>query len=206
MVIDHQPPETSRGLRGQRSGRSEVISEECPRVLVLNGGSSSGKSTLARSLQDVLHGYWLRLGVDTLIEAAPAKLLGLGGLELAADGSVGVGADFVEVERQWRSGIAAMAAAGAHILVEDNFVSGPVAQQRWQEALSGIVVGWVGVRCAPHIAAAREAERVDRIAGMAASQADSVHIGITYDLVVDTGGTSPEDLALVIRHNFCDCE
>jgi chloramphenicol 3-O phosphotransferase len=197
---------TSSGLRGQRSGRSEVISKACPQVLVLNGGSSSGKSTLARSLQDVLHGYWLRLGVDTLIEAAPAKLLGPGGLELAADGSVGVAADFVEVERQWRSGIAAMAAAGAHVLVEDNFVSGPVAQQRWRKALSGIVVGWVGVRCAPHIAAAREAERGDRIAGMAASQADSVHLGITYDVVVDTGGTSPEDLALAIRQNFCDCE
>ena len=179
------------------------MNEGCPRVLVLNGGSSSGKSTLARSLQDVLDGYWLRLGVDTLIDAAPTKLLRLGGLHLADDGSVGVGADFVEVERQWRSGVAAMAAAGAHILVEDNFVSGPVAQQRWKEALRGIAVGWVGVRCAPRIASAREAGRGDRIAGMAASQADSVHDGITYDLVVDTGVTTPEDLAHLVRAYFC---
>jgi len=171
---------------------------------VLNGGSSSGKSTLARSLQDVLPGYWLRLGVDTLIEAAPARLLTRGGLELADDGSVGVGADFVEVERQWRSGVAAMAAAGAHILVEDNFVSGPVAQERWQRALRGLAVGWVGVRCGPEVAAAREAARQDRTSGMAASQADTVHIGISYDLVVDTAGTSPEDLALVVRRHFCD--
>ncbi|MFE9694858.1 chloramphenicol phosphotransferase CPT family protein [Micromonospora sp. NPDC005806] len=173
-------------------------------MLVLNGGSSSGKSTLARSLQDVLDGYWLRLGVDTLIDAAPRKLLGAGGLDLAEDGSVGVGADFVEVERQWMAGVAAMAAAGAHILVEDNFVSGPVAQQRWQEALRGITVGWVGVRCAPDIVTVREAGRGDRIAGMAASQAELVHRGIIYDLVVDTGRTDPDELARVVRAYFCD--
>ena len=175
----------------------------CPRVLLLNGGSSSGKSTLARSLQDVLDGYWLRFGVDALIEAAPAKLLGVGGLHLDDDGSVSVGADFVEVERHWRFGIAAMAAAGAHILVEDNFVSGPVAQARWQEALRGIEVGWVGVRCAPHIASAREVGRGDRTAGMAARQADSVHTGITYDLVVDTGISGPDDVAHAVRAHFC---
>lgn len=175
----------------------------CPRVLLLNGGSSSGKSTLARSLQDVLDGYWLRFGVDALIDAAPAKLLGAGGLHLDDDGSVSVGADFVEVERQWRFGIAAMAAAGAHILVEDNFVSGPVAQERWQEALRGIEVGWVGVRCAPHIASAREVGRGDRTAGMAARQADSVHRGITYDLFVDTGISGPDDVAHVVRAHFC---
>ena len=173
-----------------------------PQVLVLNGGSSSGKTTLARCLQEELDGYWLRLGVDTLIDAAPPRLLGGGGLDLAEDGSVEVGANFVEVQGQWMAGIAAMAAAGAHVLVEDGFVSGPVAQQRWREALSGLTVGWVGVRCAADIVTAREAGRGDRIAGMAASQADSVHRGITYDLVVDTGINEPADLARVVRAHF----
>ncbi len=180
------------------------MNDSCPQVLLLNGGSSSGKSTLARSLQDVLDGYWLRLGVDALIDAAPRKLLGAEGLDLADDGSVGVGTDFVEVESQWMAGVAAMAAAGAHILVEDNFVSGPTAQQRWNEALRGLAVGWVGVRCEPDIVAAREAARGDRIAGMAARQAESVHRGITYDLVVDTGVNEPDDLAQVVRAHFCD--
>jgi chloramphenicol 3-O phosphotransferase len=180
------------------------MNDRCPQVLVLNGGSSSGKTTLARSLQEVLDGYWLRLGVDTLIDAAPRKLFGVGGLDLAEDGSVGVGADFVEVERQWNSGVAAMEAAGAHILVEDNFVSGPVAQQRWHEALLGLTVGWVGVRCAHEIVTAREAGRGDRSVGMAAIQTELVHRGINYDLVVDTSVTDPDDLARVIRAHFWD--
>ena len=175
----------------------------CPRVLVLNGGSSSGKSMLARSLQDVLDGLWLRLGVDTLIDAAPARLFGVGGLDLTDGGGVGVGPDFVEVERQWRTGVAAMATAGAHLLVEDNFISGPVAQERWRAALRGIAVGWVGVRCAPDVASAREAARGDRMIGMAAIQAEAVHRGIAYDLVVDTSATRPDALARVVRAHFC---
>jgi chloramphenicol 3-O phosphotransferase len=46
---------------------------------------------------------------------------------------------------------------------------------------------WVGVRCDPAIAAGREIARGDRVAGMAASQAEMVHEGVGYDLEVDTG-------------------
>jgi chloramphenicol 3-O phosphotransferase len=46
-------------------------------VIVLNGGSSSGKSSIARFLQSLLAGPWLTLGVDTLIEAMPASLWGI---------------------------------------------------------------------------------------------------------------------------------
>jgi chloramphenicol 3-O phosphotransferase len=70
--------------------------------------------------------------------------------------------------------------------------------------LRGLAVGWVGVRCAPDIVAAREARRGDRIAGMAASQAEFVHSGINYDLVVDTGVTDPDNLAHAVRAYFCD--
>jgi len=175
-----------------------------PQVLVLNGGSSSGKTTLARSLQDVLDGYWLRLGVDTLIDAAPPRLLGPDGLEMAEDGTVSTGPDFAEVERQWASGVARMAVAGARVVVEDNFISGPVAQQRWREALWGLNVGWVGVRCASDVVRAREAARPDRIPGMGANQADSVHHGIAYDIMVDTGATDARTLALAVRTHFWD--
>ncbi len=173
-----------------------------PQILLLNGGSSSGKTTLAHSLQDVLDGYWLRLGLDTLIDAAPRKLFGVGGLEMTEDGSVGAGPDFVEVERQWMAGIAAMAESGAHILVEDNFISGVTAQQRWADALRGVTVGWVGVRCPPEVAKAREAERVERISGMAETQAESVHEGITYDFEVDTSRTEPDELAAAVQTHF----
>jgi chloramphenicol 3-O-phosphotransferase len=42
-------------------------------VIVLNGGSSAGKSTIARALQDVLPGLWLTFGTDVLAEALPGR-------------------------------------------------------------------------------------------------------------------------------------
>ena len=44
-----------------------------PRIVVLNGGSSSGKSSITRALQEMLPGIWLTFGVDTFIEALPNR-------------------------------------------------------------------------------------------------------------------------------------
>ena len=173
-------------------------------VLVLNGGSSSGKSTLARTLQTVLPGIWLRLGVDTLVEACPPRLLSTDGLDLAADGRVNIGADFTAVEQLWMAGVARIAELGGQILIEDNFVSGPTGQTRWREALHRSAVGWIGVRCPPEVAERRELARGDRVQGMAADQADRVHVGINYDLEVDTAEASVEQNAALIRRHFFD--
>ena len=43
-------------------------------VIVLNGGSSSGKSEIARCLQAVLPDPWLATGVDRFIETMPASM------------------------------------------------------------------------------------------------------------------------------------
>lgn len=113
-----------------------------PRVIVLNGGSSSGKSGIA--------------------------------------------------------GIAAMARAGARIIVDEVFLGGTASQQRWKNALGELPVLWVGVRCESAVAAAREIARGDRVIGMAASQAEMVHEGIVYDLLVDTTHTEALDCARAI--------
>jgi AcrR family transcriptional regulator len=42
-------------------------------VIVLNGGSSSGKTSIGRCMQALLPGSWLLLGVDNLIEALPTE-------------------------------------------------------------------------------------------------------------------------------------
>lgn len=175
---------------------------EQPQVLVLNGGSSSGKSTLARQLQTVLPGPWLRLGVDTLVAACPPQLFAADGLDLQPDGGVTVGAEFTKIEQYWMAGVARMAYTGGQILIEDNFVSGPRSQARWRSALSDLPVGWIGVRCSAPVATQREQARGDRTAGMAARQADQVHLGIDYDLEVHTDRSSVTENAEFIRRRF----
>ncbi|WP_406368921.1 chloramphenicol phosphotransferase CPT [Streptomyces sp. NBC_00647] len=163
-------------------------------MIILNGGSSSGKSGIVRCLQAELPDPWLAFGCDSFVDSMPARMQGSdGGIDVAADGGVSVGADFRALEAAWREGIVAMARAGARIIIDDVFLGGTASQAGWQKALGGLDVLWVGVRCESSVAAGREVARGDRVRGMAALQADVVHEGISYDLEVDT--THTESLA-----------
>jgi chloramphenicol 3-O phosphotransferase len=168
-------------------------------VIFLNGGSSSGKSGIARCLQAVLPDPWLAFGVDTLVEAMPASSRASAeGIEFAPDGEVSVGPQFRSLEAAWIEGIAAMARAGARIIFDDVFLGGAASQQRWRQPLGTLQVLWVGVRCDSAVAAGREIARGDRPAGMAASQAEAVHQGVVYDLEVDTTRTEALECARAI--------
>ncbi|MGB3441946.1 MAG: chloramphenicol phosphotransferase CPT [Actinophytocola sp.] len=168
-------------------------------VIVLNGGSSAGKSRIARCLQDVLPQPWLTFGTDDFVEALPPAMQGSdAGIEFAPDGGVRVGAEFRAIEAAWIAGIVAMVGAGARVVVDEVFLGGAESQGRWRSALGDLPTLWVGVRCDAAVAAAREAARGDRVAGMAASQAELVHRGVTYDIEVDTTHTEAMTCAKTI--------
>ncbi|WP_327409489.1 chloramphenicol phosphotransferase CPT [Streptomyces sp. NBC_01281] len=168
-------------------------------VIVLNGGSSSGKSGIARCLQAVLPDPWLALGTDTLVDAMPAAMRASDtGIEFAPDGEVIVGPEFRTLEAAWIEGIAAMARAGARVIVDEVFLGGPASQRRWHDALHDLPVLWIGVHCDATVAAGRELARGDRPIGMAASQANTVHRGVTYDLEIDTSHAESIDCARMI--------
>ncbi|CCB72545.1 Chloramphenicol 3-O phosphotransferase (plasmid) [Streptantibioticus cattleyicolor NRRL 8057 = DSM 46488] len=169
------------------------------RMIILNGGSSSGKTGIVRCLQAVLPDPWPALGCDSFVDVLPATMRGSQeGIGFTADGGVDVGPGFLALEAAWRQGVVAMARAGARIVVDDVFLGGARSRQRWHEALDGLPALWVGVRCARSAAADREIARGDRVPGMAAAQADLVHQGVRYDLEVDTTHTGPMACARAI--------
>lgn len=168
-------------------------------MIILNGGSSSGKSGIVRCLQAVLPDPWLSFGCDAFVDALPAAMqTAQEGIEITADGTVSVGATFRALEAAWTEGIVAMARAGARIVVDDVFLGGAASQRRWREALGDVPVLWVGVRCDEAVAAGREIARGDRVRGMAAAQADAVHRGVAYDLEVNTTRTESLECARII--------
>lgn len=184
------------GARASGYGRDVSSSAQ---VIVLNGGSSSGKSGIARCLQAVLPQAWLAVGVDTLIDVMPARLrLGSEGIGFAGDGEVSVGAEFRVLEDAWMAGVASMVRAGARVIVDDVFLGGAESRRRWEKALDGLDVVWVGVRCDAAVAAGRELARGDRVAGMAEAQAELVHRGMTYDVEVDSAKSEAVECARVI--------
>jgi chloramphenicol 3-O phosphotransferase len=171
-------------------------------VIVLNGGSSAGKSSLATCLQERLDGTWLTLGIDDLIRAlshGPTDRGGGGTIDFSPIGSVAVGERFRRAEAAWYAGLSAIARAGTGVIVDDVFLDARESQDRLGTALEGLRVIWVGVRCRPEVAEARELQREGRIRGMARDQAERVHAGVRYDMVVDTTENSAEDCALAIE-------
>jgi chloramphenicol 3-O phosphotransferase len=183
-------------------------------VIVLNGGSSSGKTSIARGLQRLLGPTWMTLGVDDLIRALPGgeqvddlirthhdgdePVRTEGSVEIGPDGSVVVGDDFRRAEASWYAGIAAIGRCGTGLIVDEVFLDGRASQERLASALEGLPVVWIGVRCTPEVAEARERSRPDRVGGMARLQATRVHEGVAYDLIVDTTATDAADCARTV--------
>jgi chloramphenicol 3-O phosphotransferase len=167
-------------------------------VVVLNGGSSSGKSSIARCLQRLLGPTWLTLGDDDLVRALPggeSDNSATAPIEFGPDGSVTVGEDFRRAEAAWYAGLAAIGRCGTGLILDEIFLGGDASQQRLATALDGLPVAWIGVRCDPDVAAAREQRRPDRVTGMARQQASVVHENVHYDLVVDTTAATAADCA-----------
>ncbi|MET7361159.1 AAA family ATPase [Streptomyces sp. NPDC005562] len=159
------------------------------RIIFLNGTSSSGKSSIARELLDILDdGVYFHLAVDSFNATRTKRPLSEKDLDAAL--------------RRTRMGfhrsIAAMAEVGNHVVV-DHVLSEPWRLVDCLTVLRPESVLFVGVRCSLDELVRREAARGDRPAGLAALQYDLVHRHGDYDLECDTSTTSPAECAALIK-------
>jgi chloramphenicol 3-O phosphotransferase len=95
----------------------------------------------------------------------------------------------------YRRSVATWARQGFNVLVDEVTFDAEAARD-WDEALAGLPVSWVAVRCDPNIAAERERARGDRVLGLATGLSAVVHEHRTYDYEIDAGSASPEELAV----------
>ncbi|MFC9985940.1 chloramphenicol phosphotransferase [Microbacterium keratanolyticum] len=164
-----------------------------PPLIVINSASSAGGTTVARLLQKDLPDVRLLLGVDAFIDALPDwTARGDVGLHFGADGEVTVDATYREREDTWYRALAALAASGQALILDEVLLDGGKGQERLRALFAETDTFWVGVRCDAEVAEAREAKRPDRIIGMARDQAERVHEGVVYDVVVD-GALPPQE-------------
>jgi chloramphenicol 3-O phosphotransferase len=171
----------------------QVTVSQCPpgRIILLNGASGSGKTSIAEQLLLVLDEPWFHLPVDAINAMRSRQRT----LELSP-------ADLELVLARTRAGfhraVAGMAAAG------NNVIADHVLSERWRlldclAVFAAFDVVFVGVRCAPAELARRERLRGDREPGLALAQHERVHAHGRYDLECDTTHASPLDCALSIK-------
>jgi len=163
-----------------------VTGQQPGRAIILNGGSSAGKTTLGRLLQSALPDPWLLLGIDLLIWTLPPEMINDPEGLSVREGVIVRGTSFLPLYAGFQTAVAALARSGVNVLLDDLTLEGATDQQRWNNVLKGMEVCWIGVHCAPEVAARREAERASRLPGIARHQALTVHQGVRYDLEVDT--------------------
>ena len=180
------------------------------KVILLNGSSSAGKTTLAQMLQQVLPEPWQLISLDQFRDGLPARFRGLNspqgtpgarGLNISpveGDGRRVTAISFGDVGermlRGMRSAVAAFAREGGNVIVDDLLLDKAYVRD-YVEALGGLSVTLVGVRCPLDIVNAREAARPGRFPGTAESHFHAVHAHCIYDVEVDTGSTPPRACA-----------
>lgn len=179
-----------------------------PRIVLLNGVGSVGKSSVAKALQKIAEAPFLHMAMDSFIDMMPPALFE------APDGMVFVpgqhdGKPSIEIKvgpaaerafRGMRFAMAAMAREGNNLIIDDVLIGSDAAE--YAEALAGLDVRWVGLFAPLEVLEERERQRGDRDIGLARWLFDRVHAGIRYDLELDTTSATPEDCALRIKQAF----
>jgi chloramphenicol 3-O phosphotransferase len=180
-------------------------------IILLNGTSSSGKTTIAKALQAIMPEPYYLFGMDMLQPGFPPGVFVFNSSpsESTVEGweiifrnerlqEVYVGPRAVRFLSGMYRAAAAFAAAGNHIILEDVIYHRDVLRAAASELYDAPVL-FVGIRLPLEIAEQREIERGNRALGGARTFFTSAHDQKIYDLEVDNSSASPEACALQIK-------
>ena len=181
------------------------------RIVILNGVSRAGKSTLARAIQEWVPGVWMHIGGDAHKSCTPPNRqpgIGLrpGRNQVRRDVEACVPLLYAALHES----IAAHARLGLDVVVDANFHDTYTEPNGILEdcarRLDGFDTLFVGVRCPVEVIWERRAKTWAQVRGEVAQdiveavelaqRATHAHRG--YDIEVDTSAMSPEECAAVI--------
>ncbi len=166
-----------------------------PRVIFLNGPSSSGKTTIAKALQSHLEEPYFLIGIDKVIGMMPEKLNdwtgGIAergfwwkctqdakGIPLA---ELQMGDVAHKTEELLQKMTLSMLDAGVNVIVDEVCLD-PKNFQTWKTLLKPYRSLFVGLKAKTETLEQREKARGDRMLGAARVLNLLVHEGKTYDL------------------------
>ncbi|BCM90154.1 putative O-phosphotransferase [Abditibacteriota bacterium] len=169
-----------------------------PQIIFLNGASSSGKTTLGRTLQQMLDDPYFYLSSDQLVAA---------NILPEVDRTLQIGPRAWHTVRPlffdgFHRCIAGFASAGNYMIVEH-----VLEFQSWLDdcvrMLAPFDVFFVGVHCSLVELERRERERGDRAIGEGHSHLlEGIHDWGEYDFELDTSVTSPKETASILKSAF----
>jgi chloramphenicol 3-O phosphotransferase len=181
-------------------------------IILLNGTSSSGKTTIGKKLQEKFNAVLLLYGIDTLVQAAfpekcnypPYNEQAIRVTTMEKDGQqiliLKVSPYMYPVYRTALEFYRMLSEQGYDLIVDEVlFDTNRITP--FFEILSSEKVYFIGVKPEKNVVIRREQERGDRLIGLAAGLYDEVYNPVfTYDLIVDSGKLNPDESADAILH------
>ena len=158
-------------------------------IIFLNGTSSSGKSSIAKALQEIIEIPCIHWCIDDYLNEYQKGLWKKKEI---------VQLEWPKIIRGFHAAGAAIVRTGNLVIMDDVLESEPPWLENLLELFNGLYVLFVGVHCPLAELERREKERKERKDGIARLQFDQVHATILYDVEVDTSVSSPLECATII--------
>jgi len=169
------------------------------KIIYLNGPSSSGKTTLAKALQESFSEPFLHIGIDKIIGFMPEKINNWEGRpaslgfswEPATDPTgqaiyqIHSGPFAKKITRSLKD-IALLLADQKYNLIIEDVAFGAIEIEEWRQVFKNYKVLYVGIITPLDILEQRERNRGNRFLGGARGQYFKVHENVSYDLEVNT--------------------
>jgi chloramphenicol 3-O phosphotransferase len=154
-------------------------------IILLNGASSSGKTSILRALQELLPTPFLDMGIDRFIFMMPRRYLERPLWDDVLGRATHAGHAGRRLFSAMHHAIAAAAGVGQDVVADHVLV-----EQTWVAECAGLLAGMpaylIGLHCPLDVLEERERGRKDRTLGQARAQFDIVHRYCLYDLELDT--------------------
>ena len=189
------------------------------KIIVLNGSSSAGKTTIATMLQQLSMEPYQHIALDQFRDGMPPQYRGFNspegttgasGLNIVPEKmknqlvtSIKFGEFGKEVLKGMRRSVKAFANLGINVIVDDIMFEKDFVED-YAKILKPFQTLFVAVRCSLEEVERRESMRPGRFPGTANWHFDRIHQNIIYDLEVDTTVSTPRLCAEKILRAFSD--
>lgn len=170
--------------------------EKKGKIIILNGVSSSGKTTISKRLQEEMEEHYFWVANDTFCDMCSSK-------HWKADWVTMINHALTAMIYTVKS----FSDLGYNVIVDQVFLNNKSQNkilQKCVEALHEYPVLFVRTDCSLEELQKREKERGNRRIGQAESQLNIVHSHNVYDVAIDTSTTCIEDNIRIIKSKLED--
>lgn len=180
------------------------------KIILLNGCGSSGKTSIARSIQHISNDHWLTFGIDTFIQMTPYPSKDSAGYFDLIPGENENGPT-MKIESGPRSEqlfglmphFASLLSDNHNNLIIDEVLFDDHTLHGYIKSLANHTVYFIAVECSLSVMQEREFLRQDRSIGLSNDQINRVHNGLRkYDLIVNSTSKSNFSIANEILNHI----